>query len=143
MAQGEGLRLAPQAAEPRGCAMECRINAEDPARDFQPSPGTVTLAAWPSGADIRVDTHIESGASVPPFYDSLMAKIIVGGPDRPSVLNSMRAAIARAHVAGVATNLALHAAILTDPDFASGGVDTGFLARLLERDGAGQERRSG
>jgi acetyl-CoA carboxylase biotin carboxylase subunit len=143
VAQGEGLRLAPQAAEPRGCAMECRINAEDPARDFQPSPGTVTVAAWPSGADIRVDTHIESGACVPPFYDSLMAKIIVGGPDRPTVLNSMRAAIARTHVTGVATNLGLHAAILTDPDFASGGVDTGFLARLLERDGARQERRGG
>ncbi|HEY7995966.1 MAG TPA: hypothetical protein VIE14_03830, partial [Steroidobacteraceae bacterium] len=69
--------------------------------------------------------------------------IIVGGPDRPTVLNSMRAAIARAHVVGVATNLGLHAAILTDPDFASGGVDTGFLARFLERDGARQEQRGG
>jgi acetyl-CoA carboxylase, biotin carboxylase subunit len=143
VAQGEGLRLAPQAGAPRGCAMECRINAEDPRRDFQPSPGTVTLAAWPSGADIRVDTHIESGASVSPFYDSLMAKIIVGGPDRASVLKSMRAAIAGAHVAGVATNLGLHAAILTDPDFANGGVDTGFLTRFLERDSARKEHRRG
>jgi acetyl-CoA carboxylase, biotin carboxylase subunit len=143
VAQGEGLRLAAQAAEPRGCAMECRINAEDPARDFQPSPGTVTAAAWPAGAHIRVDTHIESGASVPPFYDSLMAKIIVGGPDRASVLRSMQAAVARTHVAGVATNLGLHAAILGDADFARGGVDTGFLARFLEREGPRLEHRGG
>jgi acetyl-CoA carboxylase, biotin carboxylase subunit len=143
VAQGEGLRSVPQLDAPRGCAMECRINAEDPGRDFQPSPGTVTEATWPAGADIRVDTHIESGACVPPFYDSLMAKIIVGGPDRPSVLRSMRAALTCAHVAGVATNLGLHAAILADADFARGGVDTGFLARFLERDSARQERRGG
>jgi acetyl-CoA carboxylase biotin carboxylase subunit len=143
VAQGEGLRLAPQAAEARGCAMECPINAEDPGRDFQTSPGTVTLAAWPSGADIRVDTHIESGASVPPFYDSLMAKIIVGGPDRPTVLHSMRAAIARTHVAGVATSIACTPRSSADPDFAGGGVDTGFLARFLEHDGARQEGRGG
>ncbi|HUL18476.1 MAG TPA: acetyl-CoA carboxylase biotin carboxylase subunit, partial [Steroidobacteraceae bacterium] len=143
VAQGEGLRLAPRAAEARGCAMECRINAEDPGRDFQPSPGTVTEATWPAGADIRVDTHIESGASVPPFYDSLMAKIIVGGPDRATVLRAMQAALARAHVVGVATNLGLHAAILGDADFARGGVDTGFLARFLERAGSPREHRGG
>ena len=143
VAQGEGLRLAPRAAEARGCAMECRINAEDPGRDFQPSPGTVTEATWPAGADIRVDTHIESGASVPPFYDSLMAKIIVGGPDRATVLRAMQAALAGAHVAGVATNLGLHAAILGDADFARGGVDTGFLARFLERAACPREHRDG
>ena len=143
VAEGEGLRSMPRLGESRGCAMECRINAEDPGRDFQPSPGTVTEATWPAGADIRVDTHIESGACVPPFYDSLLAKIIVGGPDRPTVLRSMRAALTRAHVAGVATNLGLHAAILADADFVRGGVDTGFLARFLERDSARQERRGG
>jgi acetyl-CoA carboxylase biotin carboxylase subunit len=143
VAQGEGLQHTPQLADPRACAMECRINAEDPGRDFQPSPGTVTEATWPAGADIRVDTHIESGACVPPFYDSLMAKIIVGGPDRPAVLRSMRSALAGVHVAGVATNLGLHAAILADADFVRGGVDTGFLTRFLERSSTRPEPSGG
>ncbi|HEY1491629.1 MAG TPA: hypothetical protein VGF35_03290, partial [Steroidobacteraceae bacterium] len=132
VAQGEGLRLAQEQIQPRGCALECRINAEDPARDFQPSPGTVTHVAWPAGEGIRVDTHVETGSKVAPFYDSLLAKIIVGGPDRPTVLSTMRAALARTEIAGVATNIALHAMILEDPRFVHGGVDTGFLAGVLE-----------
>ncbi len=133
VAQGEGLHLSQQDIRPRGCALECRINAEDPGRDFQPSPGTVTRAAWPAGEGIRVDTHVEAGSKVPPFYDSLLAKIIVHGPDRPTVLASMRAALARTHVAGVATNIGVQALILADPRFIAGGVDTTFLAGLLER----------
>jgi acetyl-CoA carboxylase, biotin carboxylase subunit len=131
VAAGEGLRLSADAAVPRGCAMQCRINAEDPARDFKPSPGTVTEVSWPSGEGIRVDTHIVPGSRVPPFYDSLLAKIIVAGPERSAVLNSMQQALAGVRVAGVATNLPLHARILCDADFRAGGVDTGFLARLL------------
>jgi acetyl-CoA carboxylase biotin carboxylase subunit len=121
VAQGEGLRLAASAGTPRGCAMECRINAEDPARDFQPSPGTVS--------------HV--------FYDSLLAKIIVRGADRPAVIRSMQDAIARAQVVGVATNLGLHAALLRDPRFAAGGVDTGFLARYLGGASPARERHHG
>ncbi len=143
VAQGEGVRLAQEAVRPRGCAMECRINAEDPARDFQPSPGTVVRANWPSGEGIRVDTHIESGSRVPPFYDSLLAKIIVAGPDRSAVLRSMQEALARTQVVGVATNIALHAAILADARFADGGVDTGFLAGLLARAPTPLERAHG
>ena len=142
IAQGAGLRLGQAVAEPRGCAMECRINAEDPARDFQPSPGTVTLASWPSGEGIRVDTHVESGSRIPPFYDSLLAKIIVGGPDRPSVVQAMQAALARTQVVGVATNIGLHSALLRDARFASGGVDTSFLASVLDA-GTPAERRHG
>jgi acetyl-CoA carboxylase, biotin carboxylase subunit len=143
VAQGEGLRLAANAGMPRGCAMECRINAEDPARDFQPSPGTVSHVSWPSGEDIRVDTHVAPGSQVPHFYDSLLAKIIVRGADRPAVIRSMQEAIARTQVVGVATNLGLHAALLRDPRFAAGGVDTGFLARYLGDASPAKERQHG
>jgi acetyl-CoA carboxylase, biotin carboxylase subunit len=123
--------------------MECRINAEDPAHDFQPSPGTVTQVSWPSGEGIRVDTHVEAGSRIPPFYDSLLAKIIVSGADRPTVLKSMRAALARARVVGVATNIALHTTLLQDASFEAGGVDTGFLAAVLARGTAQPERAHG
>jgi len=133
IAGGNGLRLKQADVHFNGCAMECRINAEDPARDFHPSPGTVRTAVWPSGEDLRVDTHIVSGSRVPPFYDSLLGKIIVHGPDRSTALQRMRQAIAETHIEGVATNLSFHAEVLADPEFAGGGVDTSFLARFLER----------
>jgi acetyl-CoA carboxylase, biotin carboxylase subunit len=131
IAAGEGLAAVP--APPGGCAIECRVNAEDPARDFAPSPGVVTEVAWPAGTGIRVDTHIESGARVPPFYDSLLGKIIAHGPDRATALARLRAAVNNTRLAGVNTNLGLHAALLADAEFITGGVDTGYLARFLER----------
>ncbi len=133
IAEGAGLRLKQGDVRLSGCAMECRVNAEDPARDFQPSPGRVTEVSWPGGAGIRVDTHIERGSRIPPFYDSLMAKIVAHGADRPAALGRLREAIAATRVAGVATNLPFHAAVLADAEFQAGGVDTGFVARLLER----------
>jgi acetyl-CoA carboxylase, biotin carboxylase subunit len=136
IAEGAGLRLTQPEIRPRGCAMECRVNAEDPARDFHPSPGLVSEARWPAGPGIRVDTYIASGSRVPPFYDSLMAKIIVSAPDRASTLEQMRQAIAATHISGVATNLAFHAAVLADAEFQAGGVDTGFVGRLLSRGAA-------
>jgi acetyl-CoA carboxylase biotin carboxylase subunit len=134
IAAGEGLAALP--APPGGCAIECRVNAEDPARDFAPSPGVVDEVAWPAGTGIRVDTHIDSGARVPPFYDSLLGKIIAHGPDRATALSRLRAAVNATRLAGVNTNLRLQAAILADAEFAAGGVDTGYLARFLERTGA-------
>ena len=133
IADGHGMRLKQEDVKGKGCAIECRINAEDPARDFHPSPGTVQTAVWPSGDGVRVDTHVFSGARIPPYYDSLMAKIIVHGADRPAALERMRKAIAATHIEGVATNLGFHAGVLADPEFARGGVDTGFLPRFLER----------
>jgi acetyl-CoA carboxylase biotin carboxylase subunit len=119
-----------------GAAIECRINAEDPARDFAPSPGTVRQAVWPAGEGIRVDTHIGSGSAVPPFYDSLMAKIIAHGSTRAEALDRLCLALATTHVEGVATNVAFHRRVLTDPEFIAGGVDTAYLARLAQRDPA-------
>jgi acetyl-CoA carboxylase, biotin carboxylase subunit len=133
IAEGGGLRLGQRDVRARGCALECRVNAEDPARDFQPSPGRVTEVAWPKGPGVRVDTYIESGSRIPPFYDSLMAKIVAHGPDRASALARLRAAIAATRVVGVTTNLPFHAEVLDDPEFQQGGVDTGFAGRLIER----------
>jgi acetyl-CoA carboxylase biotin carboxylase subunit len=138
IAGGEPLRLTQADVRLDGAAIECRINAEDPSRDFQPSPGVVRQAAWPLGEGIRVDTHIVSGARVPPYYDSLLGKIIAHGPDRPTALARLREAVAGAHIGGVATNIPLHAEILADPAFAAGGVDTAWLGRFLE----GRQARS-
>lgn len=132
VAAGEGLRLRQADIRPRGCAIECRVNAEDPARDFQPSPGRVSAVSWPAGDGIRVDTHVEAGARIPPFYDSLLGKIIAHGEDRDAALERMWQAIAATRVRGVATNLPLHSTVLAHREFQAGGVDTGFLARLLE-----------
>jgi acetyl-CoA carboxylase, biotin carboxylase subunit len=132
IANGAGLSFAQSAVQISGCAIECRINAEDPAQDFAPSPGVVREAIWPGGEGIRVDTHIVPGARVPPYYDSLLGKIIAHGPDRPQALARLRAAIAAVRIEGVKTNLPFHAALLADPEFQAGGVDTGFVQRLLE-----------
>jgi acetyl-CoA carboxylase biotin carboxylase subunit len=133
IAEGSGLRFAQSDIGFSGAAIECRINAEDPARDFAPSPGIVTTARWPEGDAIRVDTHIVDGASIPPYYDSMIAKVITHGANRAAALARLRAALADTRIEGVATNLAFQGAILADAEFATGGVDTGFLQRFLER----------
>jgi acetyl-CoA carboxylase biotin carboxylase subunit len=130
IAAGEGLRLSQSDIRPSGSAIECRVNAEDPANDFRPSPGRVTEVSWPAGEGIRVDTHIASGARIPPFYDSLIAKIIAHGEDRRAALARLQQAIASTRIAGVHTNLPLHATVLANDKFRAGGVDTGFLAEL-------------
>jgi len=130
IASGDGLAAYPA---PAGCAIECRVNAEDPLRDFAPSPGVVREAAWPGGDGIRVDTHIQGGAQVPPFYDSLLGKIVAQGTDRGEALVRLRNALRATRISGVETNLELHHALLSDPEFCCGGVDTGYLARFLER----------
>ena len=142
IAQGDGLRLQQHDVRRDGCAIECRINAEDPSRDFQPNPGTIRRAEWPTGRGVRVDTHIASGARIPPFYDSLMAKIIVHTADRPAALERMRQALSATHIEGVATNVAFHQEVLADHEFEQGGVDTSYLPRFLEKRRAPQEVRA-
>jgi acetyl-CoA carboxylase biotin carboxylase subunit len=132
VAEGRGIGAVTAHVNEGGWAIECRINAEDPANDFMPSPGTVLLAQWPAGAGLRVDTHIANGSRVPPFYDSLLGKIIAHGVDRAAALRAMRAALAATQIEGVKTNLAFQQAVLEDPRFQQGGVDTAFLARFIE-----------
>jgi len=131
IAAGQGLRHAQADIGCNGCAIECRVNAEDPANDFRPSPGTVIESSWPQQSGIRVDSHIASGSRVPPFYDSLLGKIIAHGPDRATALARLREAIIATRLQGVATNLAFHTAVLADAEFCAGGVDTGFVNRFL------------
>ncbi len=107
-----------------GHAIECRINAEDPARGFAPSPGTITAWQPPAGDGIRVDTHVTAGYVVPPFYDSLIAKLIVSAKDRPAAIDRMIAALSAFEVAGVATTIPMHLAILRSPAFRDGRYDT-------------------
>jgi acetyl-CoA carboxylase biotin carboxylase subunit len=133
IAQGEGLRLTQADVRIEGHAIECRINAEDPKRDFAPSPGTVKHALWPAGDGIRVDTHIIDGAKIPPFYDSMIGKVIAHGETRTIAIARLWKALKDSRIEGIATNLDFQAELLDDADFMAGGVDTGFLARRLAR----------
>jgi acetyl-CoA carboxylase biotin carboxylase subunit len=133
IADGGGLRLRQSEVRNTGCAIECRVNAEDPRCQFRPSPGRVQGVAWPSGAGIRVDSHVAPGSAIPPFYDSLMGKIIASGADRAAALARLAGAIAATHISGVASNLRFHSAALEDAEFRGGAVDTGFVDRLCGR----------
>jgi acetyl-CoA carboxylase, biotin carboxylase subunit len=133
IAEGRGLRLSQASVGFSGHAIECRINAEDPSAGFRPSPGTVTGAVFPAGPGIRVDTHIQGGSVVPPQYDSLLAKLVVSGADRAQALARLRGALARCQVDGLSTTLPLLSRLADDEEMAAGGVDTGWLARYLER----------
>ncbi|MEI9886134.1 MAG: biotin carboxylase N-terminal domain-containing protein [Rhizomicrobium sp.] len=136
VAEGRKLRPALHGIAPQGHAIEFRVNAEDSGRDFRPSPGTVTKAVFPAGDGIRVDTHVEAGSAMPPFYDSLVAKIIVHAEDRPAALALARRALAGCRIEGIATNLDMHRALLDDGEFARGGVDTAYFARFWRGGGA-------
>jgi acetyl-CoA carboxylase biotin carboxylase subunit len=107
-----------------GHAIECRINAEDPAHDFQPAPGKITTWQVPVGDGVRVDTHVEAGYVVPPFYDSLLAKVIVLGKDRDDAIACMIAALSAFQVEGVPTTIPMHLAILRSDAFRRGNYDT-------------------
>ncbi len=138
IAEGRPLRLAQRDVTPAGHAIECRINAEDWRDGFRPSPGTVTSAVFPAGPGTRVDTWVQAGSVVPPHYDSLLAKLIVSGPDRAGALARLRPALAACQITGVSTNLSLHTLLARQPEFLAGPVDTGYLTRL-----AGQHATTG
>jgi acetyl-CoA carboxylase, biotin carboxylase subunit len=126
VAAGDGLPRTGR-AELRGHAIEVRINAEDPARDFLPAPGTVTRFRPPLGPGVRVDTHIEDGYRIPPFYDSLIAKVIVWAEDRPAALARMARALEELELEGVPTTRELALDVVRNPSFAGGDYTTAFL----------------
>ena len=135
VAEGRGVRLRQDDVRLSGHAIECRINAEDPADGFSPSPGTVSGAVFPAGAGTRVDTHVQAGSAVPAQYDSLLAKLVAFGADRGEALARLRGALRRCEIGGVTTNVAMLSALAADGEFAAGGVDTGYLARWLAEPG--------
>jgi acetyl-CoA carboxylase, biotin carboxylase subunit len=133
VAEGRKLRWHQNQLDFSGHAIECRLNAEDWTHDFCPSPGTVTRAIFPAAQGTRVDTHVQEGARVPAYYDSLLAKLIVHGKNRADALARMRRALAGIEIAGVATNLGMHSALLNSEEFTRGGVHTTFLPHFLAR----------
>jgi acetyl-CoA carboxylase, biotin carboxylase subunit len=130
IAGGAALSLTQDMVQPEGHAIEVRINAENWRTDFRPSPGTVTRAIWPAGPGIRVDTHMASGGEVPPYYDSLIGKLIVFGATRAEAVKQLGTALERLSIEGVDTTCDMHRVIAADPRFIAGGVDTGFFEGL-------------
>jgi acetyl-CoA carboxylase biotin carboxylase subunit len=131
VARGEALTLSQADISCHGHAFECRINAEDPTT-FAPSPGQITRFDVPGGPGVRVDSHIAAGAAVPPYYDSMIAKLIVHGQTRHEAMARLKVALSEMRVEGVATNLALHRRILDEPSFIEGGFDIHYLEQLLK-----------
>jgi acetyl-CoA carboxylase biotin carboxylase subunit len=130
IAAGEKLTDAAGPAEFRGHSIECRINAEDP-ETFVPSAGRITTFQIPGGTGVRVDTASYTDAVISPYYDSLIAKLIVHGRDRAEAIARMRRALGMFVIEGIKTSLPLHQRIFADPDFEAGKLDTHFLERLL------------
>lgn len=124
VAAGHPLQWTQSDLQLAGHAIECRINAEDPDNHFAPAPGTITAWAPPTGEAIRVDSHVESGYVVPPFYDSLLAKVIVHAPSRDAAIENMVAALSRFHVEGVPTTIPMHLRVLSSDAFRTGRYDT-------------------
>jgi acetyl-CoA carboxylase biotin carboxylase subunit len=132
IASGLPLRLAQSDIRIQGHAIECRINAEDPQQDFRPCPGSIDYLHLPSGFGIRVDTVIHPGYEVSPFYDSMIAKIIVHGRSRNEAILRMRRALEETLITGIDTTIGMHYLLMYNPDFLSNRVDTSFLERKLE-----------
>ncbi|MGW5376591.1 acetyl-CoA carboxylase biotin carboxylase subunit [Nocardia sp. NPDC003999] len=132
IASGLPLALSADVATPRGVSIECRINAEDPQREFAPAPGALTECTLPGGPFVRIDTHVGPGYAIPPHYDSLLAKIIVWAPDRPAAIARMRRALAetRIHGRGVATTTEFLHDILDHPRFRAADHDTALIGTL-------------
>ena len=130
IAHGLPLSVTQADIELKGHAFECRINAED-AKTFMPSPGKILQFHAPGGNGVRVDSHLYNGYTVPPYYDSLIAKIITYGPDRETALLRMRNALDETVIEGVKTNIPLHQELVTDEHFLAGGVSIHYLEKKL------------
>ena len=111
----------------RGHAIECRINAEDPDHNFRPSAGVITTFNIPGGRSVRVDTHAYAGYEIPPYYDSLIAKLIVSAPTRPEAIRRMKRALEEFVIEGVKTTVPYHLQLMDDPGFNSGEFNTQYL----------------
>ena len=132
LARGESLRFTQKEIACRGWAVEMRINAEDPERDFFPSPGQVKRLIWPAGPGVRIDSGLYEGYRMPPFYDSLVAKLIIWDECRESALNRAGRALDEFILEGFETTANLHRRLVDDPEVRQAAVDTGFLERWLE-----------
>ena len=131
VAAGEPLSIRQKDIQFSGHAIECRINAEDPLQNFRPAPGKISELLLPGGNGIRIDSAIYQGYEVPPYYDSLLAKLIVWAPDRATAISRMRRALTEFSIVGVPTTIDFHLAILRDPEFIRGNYDIAYLTRKM------------
>ena len=131
VAAGEPLPFAQEEIECRGVAMECRINAENPDRNFQPCPGRIEQMFAPGGLGVRFDSHAHTGYTVPPFYDSMIGKLIVHQPTRTEAIACMIRALDELRVKGIFTTAAFNKKVLKHSEFAEGWVDTSFVERKM------------
>jgi len=132
LAAGEKLALPATDMRMRGHAIECRINAEDP-DTFMPAPGVINGLSFPGGPGIRIDTAAYSGCAIPPYYDSLVAKVIVAGKSRSDAIAKMRRTLEYTRIDGIRTNISLHLKILADPEFQDGTYTTAFMDRYFPK----------
>lgn len=133
IASGERLNIKQKKIRSQGVAIECRINAEDPYNDFRPQPGKITNYHPPGGRGVRVDSHIHSGYEIPPYYDSLIAKLIVHQNTREEAIACMRRALSEYVIEGVKTTIPLQLDLITHPQFANGNINTNFVDNLMAK----------
>ncbi len=133
IAAGEPLGFTQEDLHPHGHAIEVRVNAEDPDNNFSPAAGTLTTVVFPGGPGIRVDTHVYGGAVVPPFYDSLLAKIVAVGRSRESAILRMERALGETRIEGVKTTVEFCREVLANEEFRAGGIGVGWLPAFLAR----------
>ncbi|MCE2815358.1 MAG: acetyl-CoA carboxylase biotin carboxylase subunit [Planctomycetota bacterium] len=131
VAAGQKLAFKQSDIKPRGAAIECRINAEDPDRNFQPCPGKIQSMYLPGGFGVRVDSHAHTGYSVPPHYDSMIAKLIVHRETREEAIATMQRALSELRISGIKTTAGFHKVVLAQPEFVQGTVDTKWVERVL------------
>ncbi|WP_250124798.1 acetyl-CoA carboxylase biotin carboxylase subunit [Chroococcidiopsis sp. CCMEE 29] len=131
VAEGEKLQLTQDEVMLRGHAIECRINAEDPNHDFRPAPGRISGFLPPGGPGVRIDSHVYTDYQIPPYYDSLIGKLIVWGPDRPTAINRMKRALREFALTGLPTTIGFHQKILETPEFLQGEVYTNFVEQVM------------
>ncbi|XZE42702.1 acetyl-CoA carboxylase biotin carboxylase subunit [Pirellulaceae bacterium SH467] len=131
VAAGEKLPFSQKDIQPIGAAIECRINAEDPDRNFQPCPGRIEKMYIPGGLGVRVDSHAHPGYTVPPYYDSMIAKIIVHRPTRDQAIECMLRSLYELRITGIKTTASFHQIVLRQPEFVEGRVDTKWVEREL------------
>ncbi|MEP6516825.1 acetyl-CoA carboxylase biotin carboxylase subunit [Microcoleus vaginatus] len=133
IAQGEKLQIKQNQVVLNGHAIECRINAEDPDRNFRPHPGIISGYLPPGGPGVRMDSHVYTDYEIPAYYDSLIGKVIVWGRDRPTAIRRMKRALRECAITGVPTTLSFHQKILDSPEFLSGEVYTNFVEQFLNQ----------
>jgi acetyl-CoA carboxylase biotin carboxylase subunit len=131
VASGQPLPFTQEDIRPTGCAIECRINAEDPSKNFQPCPGRIDHLFVPGGLGVRFDSHAHTGYSVPPYYDSMIGKLIVHRPTRPEAIACMLRCLEELRIEGVKTTVPFHQQVLRRAEFAQGSVDTKWVEREL------------